>query len=286
MSTAVAGKRRTLKVVCPHDCPDTCVMTVDVEDGRAVGIGGDPEHRFTAGFLCAKVNQLPRPRLQPGPHPAPAAARGAEGRGDVRADRLGRGARRRSPRASGDVDRAPRRRRRSCPTRTPATWACCPTAAWTGASSSALGASLLDRTICASAGAAGLQGDDRPAAWASTPRRSCTRASSWPGAPTSSAPTSTSGRSSRRRGGGARSSSRSTPTARARPRRRTSTSPCCPGTDAALALGMMHVIFRDGLEDRDYLERYTVGAADAARARAASGRRTRAAEVTGVAGRR
>jgi anaerobic selenocysteine-containing dehydrogenase len=31
------------------------------------------------------------------------------------------------------------------------------------------------------------------------------------------------------------------------------------GTDAALALGLMHVLFRDGLEDRDYLERYTLG---------------------------
>ena len=39
-----------------------------------------------------------------------------------------------------------------------------------------------------------------------------------------------------------------------------------PGTDGALALGLMHVIFRDGLEDRDYLERYTVGA-DALRER-------------------
>ena len=51
------AKRRRLKVVCPHDCPDTCVMTVDVEGERAVAIGGDPEHRFTQGFLCAKVNQ-------------------------------------------------------------------------------------------------------------------------------------------------------------------------------------------------------------------------------------
>ena len=37
MSTQAAGElpgRRTLKVVCPHDCPDTCVMTVDVEGGR------------------------------------------------------------------------------------------------------------------------------------------------------------------------------------------------------------------------------------------------------------
>ena len=48
---------RVHKVVCPHDCPDTCVMTVRVEDGRAVDLGGDPEHRFTQGFLCAKVNR-------------------------------------------------------------------------------------------------------------------------------------------------------------------------------------------------------------------------------------
>ena len=54
--TMAAPARRTLKVVCPHDCPDTCVMTVDVEEGRAVGLGGDPDHRFTQGFLCAKVN--------------------------------------------------------------------------------------------------------------------------------------------------------------------------------------------------------------------------------------
>jgi anaerobic selenocysteine-containing dehydrogenase len=50
--------------------------------------------------------------------------------------------------------------------------------------------------------------------------------------------------------------------------------PIRPGTDAALALGMMHVIFRDGLEDRDYLERHTVGWERAARAGSPSGRRS------------
>ena len=43
--------------------------------------------------------------------------------------------------------------------------------------------------------------------------------------------------------------------------------PIRPGTDAALALAMMHVLFEEGLEDRDYLERYTLGARPAARAR-------------------
>src|SRR4030095_12323222 len=54
-----------------------------------------------------------------------------------------------------------------------------------------------------------------------------------------------------------------------------------PGTDAALALGMMHVIFRDGLEDRDYLERYQLGA-EALRARAREGTPDRTAETTGI----
>jgi anaerobic selenocysteine-containing dehydrogenase len=54
-----------------------------------------------------------------------------------------------------------------------------------------------------------------------------------------------------------------------------------PGTDAALALGVMHVIFRDGLEDRDYLDRYTLGAAEL-RARAADWTPERTARETGL----
>ena len=42
---------------CPHDCPDTCATLVTVEHGRAVRIAGDPDHPFTQGFLCAKVNR-------------------------------------------------------------------------------------------------------------------------------------------------------------------------------------------------------------------------------------
>ena len=56
-TTNGTAARRRLKAVCPHDCPDTCVVTVDVEGDRAVALGGDPEHRFTQGFLCAKVNR-------------------------------------------------------------------------------------------------------------------------------------------------------------------------------------------------------------------------------------
>ena len=49
---------RTVRAVCPHDCPDTCgmVVTVDPATNVAVKLKGDPDHPFTAGYLCAKVN--------------------------------------------------------------------------------------------------------------------------------------------------------------------------------------------------------------------------------------
>src|SRR3984893_3064865 len=45
-------------VVCPHDCPDTCSMLVTRDDttGKAVRLQGDPSHPVTRGYLCNKVN--------------------------------------------------------------------------------------------------------------------------------------------------------------------------------------------------------------------------------------
>src|SRR4051794_27659083 len=47
----------TVRVVCAHDCPDMCSLLAEVEDGRVLRIKGDPEQPFTAGFACAKVNR-------------------------------------------------------------------------------------------------------------------------------------------------------------------------------------------------------------------------------------
>ncbi|MGH7114953.1 MAG: molybdopterin-containing oxidoreductase family protein [Stellaceae bacterium] len=47
----------TIRVVCAHDCPDMCSLLARVEDGRVVRIDGDPDQPFTAGFACAKVNR-------------------------------------------------------------------------------------------------------------------------------------------------------------------------------------------------------------------------------------
>ncbi len=42
---------------CAHDCPDTCAWEVTVEDGQAVRLTGAPNHPYTRGTLCAKVNR-------------------------------------------------------------------------------------------------------------------------------------------------------------------------------------------------------------------------------------
>jgi anaerobic selenocysteine-containing dehydrogenase len=41
---------------CPHDCPDTCAMITTVRDGKAIEVRGNPDHPFTRGGLCVKVN--------------------------------------------------------------------------------------------------------------------------------------------------------------------------------------------------------------------------------------
>jgi anaerobic selenocysteine-containing dehydrogenase len=47
----------TIRVVCGHDCPDMCSLLAEVDGRRVVRIKGDPDHSFTAGFACAKVNR-------------------------------------------------------------------------------------------------------------------------------------------------------------------------------------------------------------------------------------
>ncbi len=46
---------KVVRGACPHDCPDTCGLVTEVEDGQAVNFYGDPDHPITQGWLCAKV---------------------------------------------------------------------------------------------------------------------------------------------------------------------------------------------------------------------------------------
>lgn len=45
--------------VCALDCPDCCSLLVTVRDGKAVKVTGDPEHPYTKGFICRKVELYP-----------------------------------------------------------------------------------------------------------------------------------------------------------------------------------------------------------------------------------
>lgn len=56
---------RRIHGACPHDCPDTCATITEVKNGRAIGFYGNREHPITQGWLCAKV----RPYLDRVYHP-------------------------------------------------------------------------------------------------------------------------------------------------------------------------------------------------------------------------
>ncbi len=57
--------RQRIHGACPHDCPDTCGVITEVENGRAVAFYADPDHPVTQGWLCVKV----RPYLERVYHP-------------------------------------------------------------------------------------------------------------------------------------------------------------------------------------------------------------------------
>ncbi|MFP5466868.1 MAG: molybdopterin-dependent oxidoreductase [Gammaproteobacteria bacterium] len=51
------GQGSTVRGACPHDCPDTCALLTTVQDGRAIRVQGNPAHRHTDGALCTKVSR-------------------------------------------------------------------------------------------------------------------------------------------------------------------------------------------------------------------------------------
>lgn len=57
---AANSETALFKGACPHDCPDTCATITEVQDGRAIRFYADPAHPVTRGWLCAKV----RPYLE------------------------------------------------------------------------------------------------------------------------------------------------------------------------------------------------------------------------------
>ena len=48
----------TVLGTCHHDCPDSCGWVATVSEGRAVKLRGNPDHPFSQGELCPKVNRF------------------------------------------------------------------------------------------------------------------------------------------------------------------------------------------------------------------------------------
>ncbi len=50
---------------CPHDCPDTCAMLFDIEDGKVIGVRGNKDHPMTRGALCVKLKDYEKRHYHP-----------------------------------------------------------------------------------------------------------------------------------------------------------------------------------------------------------------------------
>jgi len=268
-----------VRAACPHDCPDTCAMLVTVENGRATRVVGDPAHPFTNGFLCAKVNRYIERTYHRDRLLQPLRRVGPKGRGQfepVSWDDALRdiAARLTAVAQSSDGPQA------ILPYSYAGTMGLVQGASMDRRFFHHLGASKLDRTICSMAGtmgmrmtvganvgadAEGLPDSDLVLLWGTNTLTSNPHL--WPFV-------------LRARERGAR--------VIAIDPIRTRTAAQCdewigirPGADAALALGMMHVMFASGLEDRDYLARHALGEA-ALRERAGEYPPDRVAAITGI----
>ena len=70
--------------VCPYDCPDACSLLVHVEDGSVNKVAGDPDHPFTRGTLCPKMNHYEKTVHSPSRLTRPLMRTGPKGKGEFR----------------------------------------------------------------------------------------------------------------------------------------------------------------------------------------------------------
>ena len=253
--------KSVVHAACPHDCPDACGVLITIEDGRATKIQGDPSHPVTRGFLCAKVAKYldrvysPDRVLYPMRRIAPKGSGHKDARDFERISwdaALGEIAARFKAIAAEFGGEA------ILPYSYGGTLALLSSASMDRRFFHRLGASQLERSICSAAGEAGLKSvmgvkmGTEPEqfrhsryiiAWAANIHGNNVHL--WPFI-----------EEARRAGA----------KLVVIDPYRTRTAKCAdwylpinPGTDAALALAMMHVIISEGLHDADYISKYTTG---------------------------
>jgi len=244
-----------VRAACPHDCPDTCALLVTVEDGVATEVRGDPEHPTTAGVLCTKVARYVERTYSPHRILYPMRRVGKKGEGKFERiswdDALTDIAAKLKPIAARNPEAI-------LPYSYCGTMGLVQGEAMSMRFFNKLGASLLDRTICATAGFTGYKytvggsiGTDMEQfqdakliiIWGGNPIAS--NLHFWMRA-----------QEAKRRGAKLIAID---------PYRSLTAEKChqhialLPGTDAALALGLMHVLIKEDLLDHDYIADHTLG---------------------------
>ena len=275
-----AGVRRIVRGACPHDCPDTCAMLVAVEHGRAVSVRGAPDHPPTQGALCTKVARYLDRTYSPERVLHPMKRVGPKGAGAF--ERIGWDeAIATIARRFGELAASPEGPQTIVPYSYAGNMGVLQYGSMDRRFFHRLGASLLDRTICATAGKAGWTSVVGAAVGMDVEAFVASRLIVIWGsnAIASNLHFWTRAQEAKRRGA---------KLVAIDPYRSVTAEKChvhlapMPGTDGALALGLVHVLVAEGLVDRDYVDRYTVGYADLAQ-RAAEWPPERVAATCGIA---
>jgi anaerobic selenocysteine-containing dehydrogenase len=244
-----------VRSACPHDCPDTCAMLVTVQDGVATKIQGDPSMPFTDGTLCTKVAHYLERTYSPDRLLYPMRRIGPKGKGEFR-------------RISWDeaLDEIAVRLK-AIAAENPESILPCSYAGTMGMVQYSsmdrrffhrLGATRLDRTLCSTAGKHGLKAtlggsvgmdperfDEAKliVLWGANPIVSNLHL--WSRV-----------QEAKRRGAKVVAID---PYCSLSAEKSTQHIALLPGTDGALALGMMHVLIAEDLIDHDYVAKYTLG---------------------------
>ena len=143
----------TVRAACPHDCPDTCALRVTVDQGRVVKVQGDPDHPPTHGALCTKVSRYAERTHHPERVLRPLKRVGPKGSGRFEPVSWEAAIAEIAARLKGIAARAPEA---IVPYSYAGTMGLLQGESMDRRFFHRLGASLLDRTICASAGGEAL----------------------------------------------------------------------------------------------------------------------------------
>ncbi|MFZ3127939.1 MAG: molybdopterin oxidoreductase family protein [Rhodoferax sp.] len=278
--TSAAEAPRDVLGACPHDCPDTCSLLTTVQGGVAIRVAGNPAHPHTAGVLCTKVSRYPERTYHPQRVLHPLKRSGPKGSGQFERVSWEAALTDIACRLNAIAARGPDAAQAIQPYSYAGTMGLVQSESMASRFFHALGASFLDRTICATAGGEGLA--------QTLGGKVGMRVEFFAEARLILIWGSNSITSNLHFWRYAQIAKRNGAKLICIDPRKSETADKChehiallPGTDAALALAMMHELIVHDWLDHDYLDRYTLGW-DALREHALQWPPARAAAVCGI----